>query len=800
MSYKRAKGRVLNVSLLTLLLWTPNTVQRLFAPDLPVNAYAYAAAGYLLGSLVRQFLSYGLQQRVDSLLRRINAFRVALAGLVWQVVIVVLHVVGGERGSFAFWVACLAGTALCSLALSWVLHMTRGQINGSDGICASTNLPSRVSATLALALGLLTQPAWLAGVSAGGGPVILGLTLSSVASCCVSLLFALLAADSAFEGAENGTERLLVARLSSLAACGMLSWNLYTRVVNTSRLVSQSGSRVIIVALVSTTCLAAIRSHHGWCGFEVRETDSKPIDFAFPDLSEFGLTKRETEAIEHLLRGRTSQESAELIGIKPSTVREYLQRAYRKIGVEGADQLRERYHLQLAVQGMRWGAEERGPDNSVGPVAEALLLASTLYLLLPVNAPHGVWGTGQDRLFALAAGMLASHTSVLCKRSDWPGPVRYSWNLLNRLLPIAAAIGSLVSDFIPHSASVMFACDAVLGFYLYRWWVTAASRRGAFKGCPIAMACSVVAFILCDLLPAEPSLVVGACLILATSFAMPLRDDTEESAVSVQPKNSLFLFLIGCVVGGGLEEVWRGLYWFSFMPAALTFFTPVCFCCILSLFVRSSEQSVPSVTLTLAILAVACVIPGSAPAILAALSLLLLVVSCGSYVAEPSGSPVLCGLSIGLAGGCVVFNRVATTFTYHVSVLGVYGTQTGFELVCVFLSALIFAASGVYVGRRIVCSGRFARDKLQQRSISLNEVVVRDVLAAYDLTPLQIDTAMLLLQGRTVREISQELGYAPSTIKTARRVCLTRVRAADIPALRREVLAGIRCSQGDGRH
>jgi hypothetical protein len=278
---------------------------------------------------------------------------------------------------------------------------------------------------------------------------------------------------------------------------------------------------------------------------------------------------------------------------------------------------------------------------------------------------------------------------------------------------------------------------------------------------------------------------------------MPLRDDTEEAAVGVQPRESLCLFLIGCVVGGGLEEVWRGLYWFSFMPAALTFFTPVCFCCILSLFVRSSEQSVPSVAFSVSILTVAFVMPDLAPTILAALSLLLLVVSCGAYVAGPSGSPVLCGLSLGLAGGCVLFNRVATTFTYHVGVLGVYGTQTGFELVCVFLSALVFAASGIYVGRRIVCSGRFARDKLQQRSISLNEVVVRDVLAAYDLTPLQIDTALLLLQGRTVREISQELGYAPSTIKTARRVCLTRVQAPDIPSLRREILAGIRCSQGD---
>lgn len=797
MSFTRVRGRVLDVPLLTLLLWTPNTVQRLFAPELPVNAYAYAAAGYLLGSLIRQFLSYGLQQRVDSLLRRINAFRVALAGLVWQVVLVVLYVMGGQRGFFAFWVACLAGTALCSLALSWVLQMTREQINGSDGNSASTNWPSRVSATLALALGLLTQPAWLAGVSAGGGPIILELTLSGVASCCVSLLFALLAADSAFEGTENGTEHLLVARLASLAACGTLSWNLYTRVANTSGLVSQSDSRAIIVALVSTTCLAAIRSHHGWCGSGVGETDSKPVDFAFPDLSEFGLTERETEAIGHLLRGRTSQESAELIGIKPSTVREYLRRAYRKIGVEGADQLRERYHLQLAVQGMSRGVEERGPDNSVGPVAEALLFATTLYLLLPVNAPHGVWGTGQDRLFALAAGMLASHTSVLCKRSDCRGPVRYSGNLLNRLPPIAAAMGSLVSDFIPHSASVMFACDAVLGFCLYRWWVAAASRRGAFKRRPIAMACPVVAFILCDLLLAELSLVVGVCLILATSFTMPLRDDTEETAVGVQPRESLCLFLIGCVVGGGLEEVWRGLYWFSFMPAALTFFTPVCFCCILSLFVRSSEQSVPSVAFSVSILTVAFVMPDLAPTILAALSLLLLVVSCGAYVAGPSGSPVLCGLSLGLVGGCVLFNRVATTFTYHVGVLGVYGTQTGFELVCVFLSALVFAASGIYVGRRIVCSGRFARDKLQQRSISLNEVVVRDVLAAYDLTPLQIDTALLLLQGRTVREISQELGYAPSTIKTARRVCLTRVQAPDIPSLRREILAGIRCSQGD---
>lgn len=57
------------------------------------------------------------------------------------------------------------------------------------------------------------------------------------------------------------------------------------------------------------------------------------VDFAL-------LSERELEAVAHMLAGKSSKESAALMGLKDSTVRNYLQRSYKKLGFNNAQQLR----------------------------------------------------------------------------------------------------------------------------------------------------------------------------------------------------------------------------------------------------------------------------------------------------------------------------------------------------------------------------------------------------------------------------------------------------------------------------
>lgn len=56
-------------------------------------------------------------------------------------------------------------------------------------------------------------------------------------------------------------------------------------------------------------------------------------------LDDASLTDRERQAVELAVQGKNSAESAELIGVKASTVRTYLHRAYQKLGVSGLEEL-----------------------------------------------------------------------------------------------------------------------------------------------------------------------------------------------------------------------------------------------------------------------------------------------------------------------------------------------------------------------------------------------------------------------------------------------------------------------------
>lgn len=104
-------------------------------------------------------------------------------------------------------------------------------------------------------------------------------------------------------------------------------------------------------------------------------------------LDERGLTARERAALLATCRGFTSEEVAVELGIKAATVRSYLQRAYRKLGVASFKVFRETYATQLekklsAVDERNSCTAEGAFDRSGGA---GDMLAYALRLLVAVN-------------------------------------------------------------------------------------------------------------------------------------------------------------------------------------------------------------------------------------------------------------------------------------------------------------------------------------------------------------------------------------------------------------------------------
>ncbi len=130
-------------------------------------------------------------------------------------------------------------------------------------------------------------------------------------------------------------------------ALGELAWNLIARCGNAIE-------NIVLVAPVASVLLAFLeglllilffRNKPPKSGSDssLRQKDSLNSQDE-PNRSEIfntsKLTDREKQAIELALQGLNSNEAAEIVGVKASTVRTYLHRAYQKLEIEGIDEIR----------------------------------------------------------------------------------------------------------------------------------------------------------------------------------------------------------------------------------------------------------------------------------------------------------------------------------------------------------------------------------------------------------------------------------------------------------------------------
>lgn len=126
-------------------------------------------------------------------------------------------------------------------------------------------------------------------------------------------------------------------------AAGELSWNLFSRcgdAVSSILLFAPAAS--VLLLIVELLLFYLVRIGRGKSSGDdgdivVEERDSKKGVAQL--LDDANLADRERQAIELAIRGKNSAESAELIGVKASTVRTYLHRAYQKLGVSGLEEL-----------------------------------------------------------------------------------------------------------------------------------------------------------------------------------------------------------------------------------------------------------------------------------------------------------------------------------------------------------------------------------------------------------------------------------------------------------------------------
>ena len=215
----------------------------------------------------------------------------------------------------------------------------------------------------------------------------------SVVALAVGVLFLVIGLVLARERKGEATPRFrfwCIASPLAATCCGMLVWNAATRVVGVRSLVGQMplGGRVALyvflalcLALLFVCCrraLLASSDQEGEADYAQGEPDSSdpepegslPNGSAASDpasstpiesvsahaaaaasdlLAQAPLTERERVAIELLLQGKSSAEAADEMGVKASTVRSYQQRAYKKLGVAHAEELKELLHSAVEV-------------------------------------------------------------------------------------------------------------------------------------------------------------------------------------------------------------------------------------------------------------------------------------------------------------------------------------------------------------------------------------------------------------------------------------------------------------------
>lgn len=156
---------------------------------------------------------------------------------------------------------------------------------------------------------------------------------------------------------------------SFIATCGVAAVLAVLGAVSPRLAGMPQGASLVPVACMAAWAVFAIRRRPARSVAKLSEAPGSftasvsPEAFESYDLDGFGWADSERSAVEATLRGLTSSEAARSLGVRPATVRSYLQRAYRKAGVGSFSELRD-----LLARDARAGTPEGCPAPAASEI------------------------------------------------------------------------------------------------------------------------------------------------------------------------------------------------------------------------------------------------------------------------------------------------------------------------------------------------------------------------------------------------------------------------------------------------
>lgn len=250
---------------------------------------------------------------------------------------------------------------------------------------------------------------------------------------CAALAGAL--AASAREHSAQKVEPFMARNAVIAFAAGIICWNLWTRAVpypDGDGLAISLGACTCTILLSVLAILICKLSHspktlEKQSDLLQQEATSQAIHEAIERLD---LAPREYEVARLLLQGKSSSQTAELLGLKPPTVRTYLRRAYAKTGVTNANEFIDKLMPQATVDdesSCETAPSPHGSDCRTGVIAHAteclkpycpeLARCATAGLLIltltPIFEEQTAWGLGQPFIYLVSIGLIAASLTAM---------------------------------------------------------------------------------------------------------------------------------------------------------------------------------------------------------------------------------------------------------------------------------------------------------------------------------------------------------------------------------------------------
>ena len=574
-------------------------------------------------------------------------------------------------------------------------------------------------------------------------------------------------------------------------------------------------------------------------------SDEGPSVSVSPLLDE-RLTERESTCLELALAGENSAHVAEKLGIKASTVRSYLQRAYRKLEVDSLEQARD------VLPGH---AEDRLVDSvatvpptlpctagTLGRVVTVLPCA-TLPLGcalsgLPIDE-FGDWGAGLPYIVALLTvasigcwgQIVCSVTGGSCRpwSSASLAPIARmalaAWGILCGTLLHAQRAGLLGASplaLLPHDTLVgaLYAGLLAAGGMLALGALGASAWRQDPYGEGLIVAvpavCAAVCLIVSRAMPhISVCLIIVGCVSAAVAALLNKRGH-HGAAVSAPnaceaPDFSTAapgFFAVGVVMGCAAEEIWRDINRRSHDFSLLMAIVLIAAIAVAFLLVRGvSRRAARRIIAAVPLLAL-----GLWGYKLTVAALLLCGIAVGVALRElmrigAADDREVWAMALGAGIGAFIGFKAVNAYedmlvdsslayyalpAYARTQLPLFGGMASEGAVSLVLSGGVFVFGVASVACLALFSRRYrlAVDEVQAlvalADVEFDETRVRSYLTGRGLSALQADVVLRVVGGQTSGRIASELHYAVGTVNTARDVSYKTLRVhnrAELAAL-----------------